>query len=334
MSKSHGIVWFITYVYRPPYNNKDIFFSELSNALSSATRKYENILIIGDLNIDTSNKKKDNGNYLFELCDTFSLKNLITDITCVKSTNGTSLDVLLTNKSRCFHQIATFETSLSDCYKLILTFFKVYFKKLTPKNIEYRNYKNFNENNFLYKLDQEPSKGSIYKEKRHQYDVFTNIFEKKIVRGNEGPFMTKELSKAIMGKSKLMNKYTTLSSRENFLTLKKQKNICKYLNKKTKNNYFSKLISNGVMGTKQFWNIVKPFLTFKGFLHNENVDLHIGHQIVIDCNELAKKLNEYYMNINAIQLQYNTMQIQLEKQRLNCKFRIIEIHCRNHYKNL
>ena len=88
------------------------------------------------------------------------------------------------------------------------------------------------------------------------------------------------------------------------------------------------------MGTKQFWNIVKPFLTFKGFLHNENVDLHIGHQIVIDCNELAKKLNEYYMNINTIQLQYNTMQIQLEKQRLNCKFRIIEIHCRNHYKNL
>ena len=43
-------VWFITYVYRPPYNNnKEISFSELSNILSLATRKYENILIIGDL---------------------------------------------------------------------------------------------------------------------------------------------------------------------------------------------------------------------------------------------------------------------------------------------
>ena len=52
-------VWFMTYVYLPPYNdNNDIFFSELSNTLSLATRKYENILIIGDLNIDTSNKKK------------------------------------------------------------------------------------------------------------------------------------------------------------------------------------------------------------------------------------------------------------------------------------
>ena len=70
---------------------------ELSNALSLVTRKYENILNICNLNIDTSNKKKDNGNYLSDLFDTFSLKNLITDITCVRSTNGTSIDILLTN---------------------------------------------------------------------------------------------------------------------------------------------------------------------------------------------------------------------------------------------
>ena len=139
MSRSHVSkkVWFITYHYRPPYDGrKGIFFSELSNTLSLVTRKYGNILIIGDLNIDTSNKKKDNGNYLSDLCDTFSLKNLITDITCVKFTNGTSIDVPLTNKSTCFHHAATFETGLSDCHKLILTFFKACFKKLPPKNIE------------------------------------------------------------------------------------------------------------------------------------------------------------------------------------------------------
>ena len=126
--------------------------------MSLATKKYENILIIGDLNISTSNKKKDDGNYLSD--DTFSLKNLITDITCANSTNGTSIDVLLTNKSRSFHHTATFETGLN---------------RLPPKNIECRNYKNFNGNNFLHELDQELSKGSIYKDKHHQYEVFTNI---------------------------------------------------------------------------------------------------------------------------------------------------------------
>ena len=46
------------------------------------------MLIIGDLNIDTLSQKKDNGNYFSDLCDSFSLNNLMTDITCVKYING------------------------------------------------------------------------------------------------------------------------------------------------------------------------------------------------------------------------------------------------------
>ena len=44
-----------------------------------------------------------------------------------------------------------------------------------------------------------------------------------------------------MNRSKLMNRYTKWPSRENFLAFKKQKNICKNFNKKTKKNYFSKI---------------------------------------------------------------------------------------------
>ena len=127
--------------------------------MSLATRKYENIIIIGDLNIDTENKRKDNSNYLSDLFDIFSLKNLITVVTCVKSTNETSIDVLLINKSRRFHHTASFETGLSDCHKLILTFFKTYFKKLPPKNIEYRNYKTLTKIIFFTNLSKNVAKG-------------------------------------------------------------------------------------------------------------------------------------------------------------------------------
>ena len=51
------------------------------------------------------------------------------------------------------------------------------------------------------------------------------------------------------------------------------------------------------MGNKQFWNTVKPFLTSKGFLHNERIPLHIGDKTATDCNELVKEFNEYYINI-------------------------------------
>ena len=45
------------------------------------------------------------------------------------------------------------------------------------------------------------------------------------------------------------------------------------------------------MGNKKFWNTVKPFLTSKGFLHSEDIILHIGDKTVTDFNELAKEFN-------------------------------------------
>ena len=125
--------------------------------------------------------------------------------------------------------------------------------------------------------------------------------------------MTKEISKRIITRSKHKNRSTKWPSRENFLAFKKQKNICKNLNKKTKKNYFPKVTSNGVMGNKQFWNTVKPFLTSKGFLHNEDMALYIGDKTVTGCNELAKEFNEHYINI----VQNRTGKVTIKLQRSN-----------------
>ena len=62
------------------------------------------------------------------------------------------------------------------------------------------------------------------------YSTFTKLFRLvldkhvrlkiKKLSGNQGPFMTKELSKAVMNKSKIRNKHQKCSSRETFLALK------------------------------------------------------------------------------------------------------------------
>ena len=76
--------WWITFVYRPPYNsNKDGFYIELNKSLSNVVRKYENVLLVGDLDIDILDEKKDSKNYLSDLCDTSLLSNLISEGTCV-----------------------------------------------------------------------------------------------------------------------------------------------------------------------------------------------------------------------------------------------------------
>ena len=74
----------------PPKNgNKLMFFNELNLSLNQCVNKYDNIIVMGDLNIHISDKRKGNSNFLPELCDTFSLQNIITRNTCHKSKSGT-----------------------------------------------------------------------------------------------------------------------------------------------------------------------------------------------------------------------------------------------------
>ena len=75
-----------------------------------------------DLNIGISDKRKDNNNFLSDLCDTFSLQSIITGKTCRKSNAGTSIDIMLTNRPRSFHKTSIFETGISDHHKLIFHF--------------------------------------------------------------------------------------------------------------------------------------------------------------------------------------------------------------------
>ena len=125
----------------------------LNKSLSNITRKYENVLVVGDLNIDILDKKKDSKNYLSGLCNTFSLSSLMSELTRVKSPVGSSIDSMLTNRPRIFHHTSLIETGMSDCHKLILPLFRAFFKRIPAKTMEYRNYTKFSPEAFLRKLD-------------------------------------------------------------------------------------------------------------------------------------------------------------------------------------
>ena len=54
------------------------------------------------------------------------------------------------------------------------------------------------------------------------------------------------------------------------------------------------------MSNRKCWNTVKPFLTSKGFLHNENISIDINGIIVEDEQKLTKEFNSYYINTAEI----------------------------------
>ena len=131
--------------------------------------------------------------------------------------------------------------------------------------------KNLTGKAFFYELDQELLKGEMYRDK---FSAFTNVFryaldkhasfKTKTIRGNHPPFMNKNLSKAIMNRSRLRSKYLKWLSSENFMEYKKTKAICNSLNKSAKKAYFAGILRKGFVSNKALWNAVKPFMTNKG----------------------------------------------------------------------
>ena len=198
---------------------------------------------------------------------------------------------MLTYRPRSFHHTSLIETGMSDCHKLILSLFRAFFKRIPAKTIEYGNHSKFSPEAFLHELDQELNKDIIYNSQDKQYDLFSDIFRAvldhnaplkcKRIRGNQAKFMTKELSKSIMNRSRFKNRYLKWPSRENFLAYKKAKNLCNSLNRKAKKTYLEKATENGIIGSKKFWSTVKPFLSSKGFIHNNDIKIQIGNNKII-----------------------------------------------------
>ena len=93
----------------------------------------------------------------------------------------------------------------------MLSVFKTTFSKSKPKEIIYRNFKKFNEEDFNQEL-----RGRLSTELVDNYSSFENVFidvlnrhasiKKKVIRANHAPYATKALSKAIIMKRSQLKK--------------------------------------------------------------------------------------------------------------------------------
>ena len=134
--------------------------------------------------------------------------------------------------------------------------------------LNYRDYRNFRNNEFRAELDNEMLKHDLGNmEYQHFLNIFIEILNKhapmkqKYLRANQVKFMTKDLHKAIMKRSRLRNKSLhdrTDISREEY---KKQINFDVKLLKKAKKDHFANLDTKSVTDNKKFWQTVKPLFS-------------------------------------------------------------------------
>ena len=107
--------------------------------------KYGNFTLIGDLNAEPTEAA------VSDFCEICNLrKHLIKDKTCFKnSTKPTCIDLIVTNRPKCFQDTVLFETGLSDFHKMSATVMKMYYTKQKLSVVHYRKFKNFCNDSFI-----------------------------------------------------------------------------------------------------------------------------------------------------------------------------------------
>ena len=290
--------WLVFGGYNPDKHIINNFVAQVGNVLDFYMAKYENFLLLGDFNSEMSET------VMIDFCDTYNLSNLIKEHTCFKNPyNPSTIDLILTNRPRCFQNSTTIETGLSDFHKLTITVMKSYYPKQAPLIRSYRDYKNFDQPLFRSELLKELY--NIHHD-RVSYDAFEEVIVRllnhyapikvRYVRANNSPFMNKTLAKAVMTRSRLHNRYIKNPTPENKIKYTKYRNYCTGLFRKEKKSYYNNLDIKHITDNKQFWKNVGPLFSDKHF-SSQKITLVEDGEIISNDGTIAEIFNKYFANI-------------------------------------
>ena len=226
---------------------------------------------------------------------------MVKEPTCFKNfVKPSCIDLFLTNCTRSFQDTQVVETGLSDFHKMIITVLKVFFPKQKHETVFYRNYKKFEKSHFRDKIENELLKHDI---NNIELDIFHNILlsalnecaplKQKHIRANNGGFVTKELRKEIMKRTRLRNNF--LKKKDDFskALYNKQRNICVSLVRKSKREYYENLDVKCVQDNKNFWKKVLPLFSNK-IKSKEKIALVENAEIVTEDSKLVKIFNDFF----------------------------------------
>ena len=291
--------WLLCGSYNPNRDNIGNHLDSLSRNLALYSSTYENYIIIGDFNIEADSKE------MSSFCDTFDFTSLIKEPTCYKNPDNPScIDLILTNKHLSFQNLCVAETGLSDFHRMILTVTKMTFQKLKPRVISYREYNHFNNETYKNEFLSEISNSCLnFNDSGFNdfFDICRAILDQhasrkqKYARGNHMPFMNKAISKEIMKRTQLRNKFLKERNDENKRKYASQRNYCVSLLRKTKKDYYEKLNEKDVNGNKTFWKTVKPFLSDK-IVSKEQITLVENDEIISEESNVAQTFNSFFSN--------------------------------------
>ena len=195
---------------------------------------------MGDFNAEPA------GTAVSDFCEIYNLKNIIREKTCFKNPNNHNcIDLIITNRPKNFQNSMVIRTGLSHSHKMFIMVMKLSYSKQKPAIIHYRKFKDFNNDSSIKDLQTQLTKS--FNEEAIPFHVLresVNVTlekhaptKKQYARPNQASYMNKKLSKEIMKRSRLRNKFLNTRRVLNGKAWSKQRNYVVSLLRKEKSNF-------------------------------------------------------------------------------------------------
>ena len=136
---------------------------------------------------------------------------------------------------------------------------------MKAREVSYRDFRDFKENNFNWDLQNRLSAQSV-----EQYTPFEKVFLdvlnkdaplSKKVCANHALYITKNFRNAIMKYSYVEKVYFKKKTPDSFKKILKQKNYCSRLYKKEQKKYFESLDPRRISDNKRLWKNIQHFFS-------------------------------------------------------------------------
>lgn len=280
-------------LYRPPNTNLTHCLELLENTLTTFIPEYDLILFGGDLNVDISNLNNLNTCQLIKFFNKYGLHQIILQPTHVTSTSSTTIDIIVTSNVNLVQNASVINMEGISDHSLVTCDLKVLKNKQSPIFRNFRDFTNFNYNNFLNDLflvnwDVIFYMTEVDRMVKFWNDNVTLLFDVHApyrtvrITKRPAPWLTENVRLMIKLKNKAFTKYKLVKSETAWNEYKELRNFVNRSVKMEKKAYLQYKFKSD---PKEFWKTLKYL--------NINTNMKQGkYNIDIDPD----MLNDYFLN--------------------------------------
>ena len=300
---------YVCSVYRPPARGNDInlvqkYKDNLISSIDNLPRNPE-VFILGDFNCDML-KRNTLTSLVNELCRSKGLTQHVKSPTRITNNSATLIDLALSN-SKLIEECKVIELGLSD-HSLITVKRTFKHKKVPPRFISTRSFKNFNEEAYLDDLGDLDWSGVL---NAINADVAADIFSsnvlkvlnkhapcvKRRIKNSNPPWVNDHLLHSIRERDFLKKRASQTQTTEDWDNFKKKRNVVNKENRNLKKNYYRDKIYEDKQNSRKLWKTLNEFVPTDKENYNFPKTLKQNGVEITDQTSIANTFNNFFVSI-------------------------------------